>query len=351
MNEYEPTTETRPASVLSTWLCTQGIPVASDAVLGIGGGSSTLASMPEDTTDTDIDPVEKYNQGPYISYTFLEDMGTEERSVVSDTVGVSGGGGSEVLSESEILERRGDRIRRLMRLYQGQGRRLRDILANKQHRSAHRNVRNDCSEGAAAVDGSGLASGSGFISLLRARKRSAPLMHHPDVKEAITQNLTPTSDPDADLPCVLGTCCNARLRPTKFCFAHVLRDPDQKLFQPCCARVGIHKSSCGFPVIRSMEPPLCTAHTEVRRKRLRPSISESDGRDASGDLDGDIGIGASVGGDGDGSGDGVGENKVPRGVSAVVDRVRSIQIKRQRLLTEATDSTDHADDRHAITEE
>ena len=108
-------------------------------------------------------------------------------------------------------------------------------------------------------------------------------------------------------------------------FIDVLRDPHQKLFQPCCARIGLRKSSCGFPVLRSVEPPLCTAHFDLRRRRLRTTINNksNDNQPPTPEKK---------------------RKKKARGavhpqVGQVVDTIREIQLKRQNLFNTGTRDT------------
>lgn len=69
-----------------------------------------------------------------------------------------------------------------------------------------------------------------------------------------------------------GQRCRGRcIIPTRYCFAHIVHDRKQKLFQTCTYELSPH-NRCSYPVLKSTSPSLCHGHLDSKSttKQARP---------------------------------------------------------------------------------
>ncbi|CAH9104689.1 unnamed protein product [Cuscuta europaea] len=78
--------------------------------------------------------------------------------------------------------------------------------------------------------------------------------------------------------CGVSTCKTKAMAMTRFCHAHILSDPKQKLYKACNYVI---KSSpagpilCGKPVLRSVVPSLCSPHMERADKHATRALKKA----------------------------------------------------------------------------
>lgn len=78
--------------------------------------------------------------------------------------------------------------------------------------------------------------------------------------------------------CASSGCKTKAMALTKYCHAHILSDPNQKLYRGCTA---VAKSLptgpvfCNKPVLRSMVPLVCPAHYQLGEKCLLRAVKRA----------------------------------------------------------------------------
>eukprot|EP00727_Mastigamoeba_balamuthi_P009721 m51a1_g5371 hypothetical protein (528) ;mRNA; r:529456-531660 len=176
------------------------------------------------------------------------------------------------------------RALRLARLYRAQILRLRDALRVRHRRHAA------CLAAAAAASscsvpefrgppilaqssfaaGAGGAAGADRAGLVRPAPRRPSQQHEMQSQQ---------QGGGSRLGCAVAGCAGRVVPATSFCFAHILRDPKQKLFRPC-AYVGHSGAQCTVPVMVTQNPPLCAAHLDPNCASPSPSPAPQRGRQA-----------------------------------------------------------------------
>eukprot|EP01113_Clastostelium_recurvatum_P012332 TRINITY_DN163_c0_g1_i2.p1 TRINITY_DN163_c0_g1~~TRINITY_DN163_c0_g1_i2.p1 ORF type:complete len:1231 (+),score=312.63 TRINITY_DN163_c0_g1_i2:99-3791(+) len=187
---------------------------------------------------------------------------------------------AHIVTEEELMKRKKDKMRKLLATYKIQFSRLKDKLNARwlryqrdlaaEKRIPLKTTKMDDESGkrkSAQTDPT--ATGE------KANKRSKKLPVEPPVTK-----------------CAVENCSAHTLVPSAYCFAHVLRDPAQKLFRGCsfvypplpvsavapmpaplkpsappgavtvATPVPTRVSQCGYPILLAQKPPLCAAHLE-----------------------------------------------------------------------------------------
>ena len=73
--------------------------------------------------------------------------------------------------------------------------------------------------------------------------------------------------------CTIESCPGKRIRPTEFCFAHLMHDPNQKLFKSCehvlaQSSSGLPLKYCGYPIFITRTPSYCNAHLDLHSDHI-----------------------------------------------------------------------------------
>jgi len=66
----------------------------------------------------------------------------------------------------------------------------------------------------------------------------------------------------APVPCTFATCSELSLPLSKYCWCHILHDPNQQLFV-ACSHTDQAGKRCEYPIIKYAEPPMCAYHSEL----------------------------------------------------------------------------------------
>eukprot|EP01105_Mastigella_eilhardi_P009697 TRINITY_DN2284_c0_g2_i2.p1 TRINITY_DN2284_c0_g2~~TRINITY_DN2284_c0_g2_i2.p1 ORF type:complete len:575 (+),score=143.84 TRINITY_DN2284_c0_g2_i2:133-1725(+) len=270
----------------------------SDDELSTSSGQSSLSSPSPSESEGESD--EAPQEQPTTEFLDPQDSDGSDSKFLMET---------PILTEEELIRRRRQKIRHLLRYYQSQFRRLRDVLRVKHRRYFLRRQR-ILQERAAAFAAADARSREEELKSQRPRKRrdtSRPVApgvpgygtavdvtsphvlmpgQHPllmGAGAAPGAAVFPTADParkgaaaavvaaaaaaagavGVQHKLCLAPGCTARcIPPSVYCFAHLLQDPKQKLFKACQYQSG-GGPTCSHPILISQVPPLCPLHMDA----------------------------------------------------------------------------------------
>ncbi|MED6219371.1 hypothetical protein PIB30_035186 [Stylosanthes scabra] len=78
--------------------------------------------------------------------------------------------------------------------------------------------------------------------------------------------------------CAFGGCKTKAMALTRYCHAHILSDPKQKLYRGCrtvAKNLPTGPSYCNKPVLRSVVPAACTTHYQLGEKCLLRAVKRA----------------------------------------------------------------------------
>ncbi|KAL1336813.1 hypothetical protein AAHE18_10G090200 [Arachis hypogaea] len=78
--------------------------------------------------------------------------------------------------------------------------------------------------------------------------------------------------------CAFGGCKIKAMALTRYCHAHILSDPKQKLYRGCrtvAKNLPTGPSYCNKPVLRSVVPATCTTHYQLGEKCLLRAVKRA----------------------------------------------------------------------------
>eukprot|EP00026_Physarum_polycephalum_P001328 Phypoly_transcript_01329.p2 GENE.Phypoly_transcript_01329~~Phypoly_transcript_01329.p2 ORF type:complete len:408 (+),score=76.68 Phypoly_transcript_01329:1528-2751(+) len=174
-----------------------------------------------------------------------------------------------IVTEEELIRRRRDKIRKLLKLYKAQFKRLKDKLRKRHFRYLKGKITsNNSSDAPNKVTGS---------SLTNSKLTKGGEYDGSSSESENTHHNRPTRH------CNASNCSSKRVPPTIYCFSHILMDQNQKLFKGCTYTApGV---VCMNPILTTQSPPFCLSHIETastaekhvdkKRKELEPTVENS----------------------------------------------------------------------------
>lgn len=169
---------------------------------------------------------------------------------------------------NELLDRR-NKIKKLMKLYKSQFRKLRDVLRNKHRRFIRLKQRGEEEKLFIAES-----------TKSKIKKKQKQLLHHYHVKHSKSvkdAKMEKKNKKKALLEeykqrsCNYSGCKGFCMPLTDYCYAHILCDTKQKLFGSCQYTNRTTGGICNYPILANQTPPFCNVHVE-----------DADGKEAKG---------------------------------------------------------------------
>jgi hypothetical protein len=182
-------------------------------------------------------------------------------------------------AEEELVRRRRQKLSKLLRLYKSQFRRLKELLMIKHKKYLRARLRQvEVRKKVANKPKKELTEVAKKLQDATHDYRPAPEAHALIAEAA--EKLAPPPPPQ--MPAPLRDCaeagCPAKAMPlTKFCYAHILRDPNQKLFASC-AYVNTSGEQCTYPIIVGQNPPVCVPHTDLFTGQKKEPVTKKSKR-------------------------------------------------------------------------
>mmetsp|Transcript_25207 Transcript_25207/g.28033 ORF Transcript_25207/g.28033 Transcript_25207/m.28033 type:complete len:340 (+) Transcript_25207:43-1062(+) len=176
---------------------------------------------------------------------------------------------SHLLTDVELLRRRKEQVTSLYKFYKIQFRRLEDDLVTKHRRFLiHRAKKlQKIEKGSAPVK---VSSTSHHIFN---KYHNTYNIKSQILKREASQRVHLHQEEVGD-PCAIETCPGKSMPLSKYCYAHILHDKNQKLYQAC----PWHDSNgdvCGFPVSVHSHPNVCFRHVDLVGASRRSSKTKT----------------------------------------------------------------------------